>query len=354
MEISPYVALPTSRPPFSQSKPLTLLIFTMMPYSKPLRGGYSTMSMAEASAAVDSSLRDAYVCGVCHELCSFPVLFQCTEHYFCAKCIRSWVAATRTYDRDAGTYIFEASCPICRVVVSNCEDSLVAVPARVMTSLHSKRALPCPFCDLKHADKHHVATCQHWRVKCEHCLLLVPYNSLEQHNIKCAWICPHSECIDGYHLAPQQQLQHLQQHLALQEQATRLRIASGYTYATSRERAAAMALMQAAADTLDDLYKETHRVDDDSDDMMAAPSETTFRLVDLINTVEQMKEIEDMLLRHNIPEVSKRHALRRQWRLLSDQLPKLSLAQWIEINGWDLLPWHVRYRLSNPVVEPAL
>lgn len=310
----------------------------------------TTMSVDLTHSLQEVNLYDAFHCNICTDRCEFPVLFPCREHYYCAVCIRRWIASSRQYDKETGSYVFDTTCPKCRLLVPGCDAPLDLAPMSIISTLHGKQPLPCPFCNTRNADKEHVAACGGWKVKCEHCTRQVPYAMLQQHKAMCTWSCTSVGCIDGHDLSRDEQMHHLDSHMTLDEATVHLLNTLTNKYPTHSARAAAAAVMRSTADALQTIYRQTNNIMEEDDDDEAPPPYTTAS--DLVDNIEAMKEIEDMLLRHNIPDDDKRAALRGRWYQLNDAVPKMTIHEWEMQPMWHQLPLNVKHRLINPVLSP--
>lgn len=307
----------------------------------------TTMSIDLTHSLQEFNLYDAFQCNICNERCQFPALFPCREHYYCAKCIRQWIAVSRVYEKKTSSYVFDVSCPKCRLLVSGADAPLDLAPMSIINTLHGKQPLPCPFCNTRGADKEHVASCESWRVKCEHCTLQVPYAALEQHKARCTWSCTINGCLDGHDMCQGERMHHLDNHMVLDVETTHLLNVLTHTYPTEGARSTAAALIRTTTDALHDLYCQSNNVMEEDDE---PPPYTTAN--DLVDNIEAMKEIEDMLLRHNIPDLAKRAALRSRWYQLNDAVPKMTLSEWLVHPMWHQLGSGVQHRLINPVLSP--
>lgn len=314
-----------------------------MPWGRPV---VANMSVDLTHSLQDINLYDAFHCNICTERCEFPALFPCREHYYCAKCIRPWIAVSRKYDKEAGSYVFDASCPKCRVLVAECDGPLDLAPVSIISTLHHKQPLPCPFCNMRAADKEHVSTCGSWKVKCEHCMAYVSYATLDQHKALCTWSCEADGCRDGYDLSREERLHHLDNHITLDQGIHELLNALTRTYPTEHARNTAAAFIHTTVEALTRLHRQSSTVMDEDE------PPPYFSASALVDNIEAMKEIEDMLLRHNIPDTDKRAVLRSRWYHLNDAVPKMRVDEWMVQPMWSQLPSNVQHRLINPLLSP--
>lgn len=318
---------------------------------------------------MNQPLIDTYTCGVCLSLCEWPSLFECGEHFHCARCIRAWTASKREYDEKTKSYSFMTSCPKCRALDEASERPLAMATSSAIQVLHSSSPKACPFCNVNHATKQHVSTCNAWPVMCIHCKTNVPYERLDAHNRECGWRCPYLGCVDGNGLTFDKQDEHVKNHQVLEIQRLRLTATSTLNFESNWKRVRATEIYSEAAQQLLELAKEEEEEEEEDTDIAAEMSDVgdesvssgyasteflyTPYTIDTVALIDQQMQIEDMLIRQHIPTLSERMLLVDKWYDIKDQLPSMSLNEWINKYNdlWTLYPSHVKQRLSNPILD---
>lgn len=353
----------------------------LMVCTSPSSGGYTATASKH-----NSPIHNVFTCGICLQLCAYPTLFGCNEHYYCAFCIRTWIASQCCLD-DTNRYVFDVSCPACRRVVKHCDNRLQTVPASIHEMIHTalpdKRKGQCPFCTLRNPSKEHVSICAQWRVKCRRhgCGRLVAFIDLGRHNLECGWRCQSLGCEDGHGLTLDEQITHSQEHGDLTRALTRLTRTTQHMCADRFERTETTRIYNEAAAALERLYEplveegevsDAEEVDNDNnssdeDNVMGSDFVTASMLrhhtvhgVQLSSLVSYMKlqmEIEyQMLTGFDALSFNERQRLCDKWRQLDDYVPKIPLSIWVtdHLSQWALLPPEIRLRIITlPYTPPS-
>lgn len=313
-------------------------------------------------------VKNVFECSICVQWCRFPVLFPCGDHYFCAECIRTWIASQALLTAD-NQYDFTVTCPMCRYSATNMWRALMPAASGITDFVHKyvphAKRNTCPFCHLEQPSKEHVACCNEWLMMCRTagCNKIIKFKDLEMHVCLTLHNCSVANCMDGINLSNNEFLQHMESHEDFNTAMTRLLKALDFSCDTTLLRKQASEIIEECSCKLIDLHvaiDDIHDMTDVEDTLVDAPiqqfnalSVEGINIDTLVNTIQTLMEIETRL-RHGRLTVEQRAMLRRDWRKIDDLLPKLKPEQWAlqYLNVYTHLPLPIRVRILTPVFGP--
>jgi hypothetical protein len=189
------------------------------------------------------------------------------------------------------------------------------------------------------------------------------YLDKDFHNAECGWKCNHSECQDGIGLTIPEQIEHHNEHAALNSAVNRMNEAHrmlpcGNAYLRQET-------IRIINDAVDQMYQLRLAPDDtesltDSDlideDISIDEEHFTVEGVEIhtiIDAVKLQQQLEEKLTTWSSGAQDK-EAWRHKWRMADDWIPRIPLSTWVtnHLHVWSLLPSAVRDRIIKRPYGP--